>query len=328
MIKNIELKEIWNRLKNAKSVVLMPHVRPDGDAVGSGIALCLALRAEGVDCWVYSENSVPYYLQFLNTEVFTDDFNKIRKPEICVAIDCSDENRLEGRFNIYDACAQQFTIDHHYKETGFGNAYYIDDAEPAVCGIIYRMLDEAKVDFTKDMLDALYTGISTDTGNFKHSNTSPEVMRIAADLLERGSNHRLIMINIYENLGYANMLCKCKGVEKAELFADGNIAMSYLDKSDLDEIGAAHGIDVTNSDADDVIDYLRDIQGVETAAFLLEKEDGKTKLSMRSKSYLNVAAIAKDLGGGGHVLAAGATLDKPIKEAFEIVKKALMAALK
>lgn len=318
MVKNIELNELWEHLSTAKSVVLFPHVNPDGDAMGSCSALAGALRNKGVECVVYT-GKTPDYLNFINREYFTDNC-LIENPEICLAVDCSQDQRLDSRAELFYRGNRQFCIDHHENRNGFGQKYYIDKDAAAACVIVYDMLKAAGADFDREIANALYTGLSTDTGNFKYSNTDGHVHRIAADLLDTGVDHVEIMTNLYQNRNIRKVFCESKAIDKAMLFADGRCIISYLTSAEMADM------DVTKEETDEIIDKLRDIAGVEMAAYLEEREDG-IKISMRAKTYSNVGDICADFGGGGHAKAAGATVNKPMEEVFSEVKHKMEEAL-
>ncbi|MCQ2546006.1 MAG: bifunctional oligoribonuclease/PAP phosphatase NrnA [Clostridia bacterium] len=318
MVKNIELNELWKELSTAKSVVLFPHVNPDGDATGSCAALCLALREQGVDCTVCA-GKIPDYLGFLNTEFFTDEA-KAGNPDICMAVDCSADHRMDSRVGYFHKGLRKYCIDHHENENGFGERYYIDSDAAATCSIIYEMLKQAGVSLSKDAANAIYTGLSTDTGNFKHSNTDPESHRIAAELLEQGVDHTEIMTSLYQNRSMKKVLSESRAIDKAMIFAGGKCIVSYLTSEEMAEMDATH------EDTDEIIDKLRDIAGVEMAAYLEEREEG-IKISMRAKTYSNVADICRSLGGGGHIKAAGATVKMSMEETFTAIKHAMEEAV-
>lgn len=318
MIKNIELKELWEDLSTAENVVLFPHVNPDGDATGSCAALCLALRDQGVNC-VVCAGKIPDYIDFLNTEFFMNDC-QIDNPDICVAVDCSEDHRMDSRVGYFYKGRRKYCIDHHENDTGFGDRYYIDKDASATCTIVYDMLKEAGVKLSKDIANAIYTGISTDTGNYKHSNTDSKSHRIAADLLELGVDHVQIMTSLYQNRSMKKVLCESRAIDRALIFSEGRGILSYLTSAEMIEM------DARKEDADEIIDKLRDIAGVEMAAYLEEREDG-VKISMRAKTDSNVADICKSFGGGGHIKAAGATVKMSMEEVFTAVKRAMEEAL-
>lgn len=319
MNKNIELKEIGDRLFNAGSVVLFPHINPDGDAVGACAALCLALRSRGIQSWVYSEG-VPDFLGFLNTEMFTDDYAIIPPPDICVAVDCSDGCRVDSRLKAFEQGDVHMCIDHHQGGTGYGDYYYIDENAAATCEIIYDLLKECGVQLSRDMANALYTGISTDTSNYRHSNTTPKSHRIAAEILEAGVDHTDIMVNLYQRTGVKKVMCTARAVQKMHTFAEGRGVMTYLTAAELVEM------DAQSQDADEIINTLQNMEGVEIAGYLEERENG-IKVSLRAKTYGNVAAICRKYDGGGHIKAAGCTLKMPMEDAFARIKYDIEEAL-
>ena len=320
MIKNIELAEIAKRIFDAKSVILFPHVNPDGDAIGSCVALCLALRQKGIESWVYSTGGAPEYLDFLCFDVFTDDFSKVDRPDICIAVDCGEEHRIEDRIDAFYGGNTQMCIDHHLSKVGYGEYYYIDENAAAVCEIIYDLLMSIGTELSRDMANALYTGLSTDTGNYQYSNTTPHVHDIAAELLKIGVDHTSIMVNLYQNRSMKKVICESKAIDKMLVFAGGKGVISYLTGGEMAEIDATHG------DADQIIDALRNINGIEIAAYLEERETG-IKVSMRAKTYGNVAEICERNGGGGHVKAAGCTMKMSMEEAFAIIKREIEEAI-
>ena len=319
MKKNAEIKEISDKLFSAGSVVLYPHINPDGDSVGSCAALSLALRAAGIECWVYSD-AIPKYLDFINTEAFTSDWAKVQGADICAAIDCSDENRLDERLESYEAGKERICLDHHVSEMGFGDVYYINEKAAAVCEVIYDILKAGEITFTRDIANALYTGIVTDTGGFRHSNTTERTHEIAADLFRIGVDHTNIIVNLYNNKGLKKVRCESLAIERMMLFAGGKGVISYLTSSDLAALDARH------EDADEIIDRLRDIEGVEMAAYLEERENG-IKVSMRSKTDTSVLDICIRNGGGGHAKAAGCTVKMTMEDAFALFKDEMESAL-
>lgn len=318
MVKNIELIELWEELSAAKRVVLFPHENPDGDAIGACGALARALREQGVECSVCAGRT-PGYLSFVDMEFFTDDTGA-GNPDICVALDCSEVHRLDSRTEAFDRGGRCYCIDHHENEKGFGDRYYIDSDAPATCSIIFDMMKEAGAVITSKVANSIYTGLSTDTGNFKYSNTGPKAHRIAAELLEIGVDHTEIMTALYQNRSMKKLRCESRAIDRAMLFAEGRGIISCLSSVDMAEM------DAVSEDADEIIDKLRDIAGVEMAAYLEERENG-IKISMRAKTCSDVGNICKHLGGGGHAKAAGATVKMSMEDAFTTVKFAMEEAL-
>lgn len=318
---NTDIKTISEKLFAAQRVVLFPHVNPDGDSVGSCAALSMALCEAGVDCSVYS-GSVPKYTQYINRETFTDDPAKVMEADIAVAVDCSEEHRLDSRLDAFRSARVKMCIDHHVNKTGFGDLYYIDEDAAAVCEIVYELIKAAAVPITGDIANAIYMGIITDTGGFRYSNTTPHTHRIAAELMETGVDHMEIMVNLFNNKSLKKVRCESKAIERMLLFAEGKGVISYLTGGEM------AALDAHSQDADEIIDRLRDIEGVEMAAYLEEREDG-IKVSMRAKTDSSVLEICRRNGGGGHAKAAGCTMhNTTMEQAHTVIKGEMEEALK
>jgi len=316
---NTDIKTMSEKLFSARRVVLFPHTNPDGDSTGSCAALSLALRSKGIECLVYSED-VPAYIRFLNTEAFTKDWKKMEQPYLSVAVDNSAEERLAERLEAFEAGSEKLCVDHHLNETGFGDLYYIDEGAAAVCEIMYEVIKTAGVPITRDIANALYTGIVTDTGGFRYSNTTPRTHQMAAELMTIGVDHLDIMVNLYNNKNLTKVRCENKAIEKMQLFADGRGAISFLTSGEM------AGMNAHPEHADEIIDRLRDIEGVEMAAYLEEREEG-IKVSMRAKTTSNVAEICIRNGGGGHPKAAGCTIEGTMEDVYALIKHEMENAL-
>lgn len=320
MKKNTDIKTIAEKLFAADKVVLFPHVNPDGDSTGACAALSLALRGAGVECWVYTKKP-PKYLGFLNQEAFTDNWEQTQPPYLSVAIDGNDEGRLDERAAAFHAGSEELCIDHHVSENGFGDLYYIDEDAAAACELVYEVIKAAGVPVTEEIANAIYTGIVADTGGFRYSNTTVHSHEAAIELLQTGVDHTKVMVNLYNNKSLKKVRCESKAIEKMMIFADGRGAISFLTSGEMAEMGARP------EHADEIIDKLRDIDGVEMAAYLEERENG-IKVSMRAKTDANVLEICAKNGGGGHVKAAGCTIATTMEEAFAVIKADMEEALR
>ena len=317
---NTDLKTISEKLFSAKTVLLFPHKNPDGDSVGACSALSLALRAKGVECYVYSDEA-PKYLYFINQEAFTQNWEQISNPDVCVAVDCNEYERLQERSALFDAGRTKICIDHHEHDRGFGDLYYIDEKAAAVCELVYEVIRYAGAEITRDIANAIYTGIVTDTGSFRYSNTRSESYQIAKELFDIGVDHIEIMVNLYNNKDLKKVRCESRAIARVILFAEGKGAISYMTSGEM------ASLDAHPQHTDEIIDRLRDIEGVEMAAYLEEREDG-IKVSMRSKTDSSVLEICQRNGGGGHVKAAGCTMHTTMENAFAIIKDEMENALK
>ena len=178
------------------------------------------------------------------------------------------------------------------------------------------MIKELDVEIDKTVAESLYTGINTDTGSFQYSNTTADTHAIAADLMTYGGDHTAINVKLYQTIPMTKIKIQSSILQRAEFLFEGKVAIGYVTGEMLDDAGAVL------DDAEGTIDMLRNIEGVEIAAFLKEKGDA-VKVSMRAKSYANVAEIVSVFGGGGHVKAAGCTLEMGMEEALGAIKKAI-----
>ena len=331
MISNASLKEIAGILNDAQSMIIFTHINPDGDALGSAAALCRVLRKMGKEAWVLMDEEVPDYISFMDTEFCTRDSSCIKNQDISICVDCGEYSRFPALTEKYDEGKAKLCIDHHTAAEGFGDHYYIDPAAAATCELIYKLIKElesaaaesgepacedALID--RAVAESLYTGINTDTGSFQYSNTTAETYAIASELMTKGIDHTAINVNLYQTIPMKKLKIQSLILQRAELLHAGKVAISYVSREMLEQV------DAVLDDAEGSIDLLRNIEGVEMAAFLKEKDDS-VKVSMRAKSYANVHEIVSAFGGGGHVKAAGCTLKMSMDEALCAIKKEMDA---
>lgn len=317
MISNISLEKMGDILNEAETILIFPHINPDGDAIGSCAALCRAMRREGKTSWILLDADVPEYLQFMDTEYCTSDKDCIKLPDVCICVDCSEESRFMGREDKFRQGQLKLCIDHHATAESFGDYYYIEPEAAATAQIVYKLLLAMDINIDKVIARSLYTGISTDTGSFQYSNTTAETHMIAAKLFEAGIDHLDIAINLYQNISYKKIKLQARILDKLELAAEGRAAIGYVTEEML------RAEEACLEDSEGTIDMLRNIRGVELAAFLKEQEDS-VKVSLRAKTYGDVSSISMKFGGGGHAKAAGCTLHMPMDEAVALIRKELI----
>lgn len=332
---NATLKELGKLLAGADSVLLFSHVNPDPDAIGSAMALCLALRRQGVRSFVVLDEPVPKYLRFLEEGLeeaeetgaglcgspLTTDPDVIPDPEISLCIDCSEDYRIGGRRASFARGEVTAAIDHHQAKECDRDYYYIDNEAAACCQIVYQMMREMDWPLDRKSAELLYTGLNGDTGCFMHSNTTARVHRMAAELLEFGVDINKVNVNLYQSKDLREVRLESRILQHLELFADGKAVISAASQEDYDACGAGP------EHAGQVIDQLRVIDGVEIAAFL--RQDGeKVRGTMRSKTAGNVARIAGEFGGGGHIKAAGFTSELPMEELYPRLQGAIAAEIR
>ncbi|MDR1135659.1 MAG: bifunctional oligoribonuclease/PAP phosphatase NrnA [Clostridiales Family XIII bacterium] len=307
-IKNNTLEEIAAALSAAESILFFPHHSMDGDTLGSSVALCRALRTKGKLSFVIIEDEIPDMISFLDCDCCTDSLKIVDKPDLCVCVDCGELSRLNRRRELFESGRTKMCIDHHISTTPFLEWNYIDPAAAATAEIAYEIITILGLEIDKDISEAIYTGIVTDTGLFQYSNTTKKTHLITAGLYDCGLNSSETAIKIYQSVSREKMILEANIISTIELFAEGKVAIAYMTQEMLNNSGAKP------DDTDGVVERLRGIKGVEIAALVRERRDGRIKVSLRSKQYANVAAFSEPRGGGGHIRAAGYTADSTVDE--------------
>lgn len=314
----------WNKIiktiKQAQKILIFTHANMDGDAAGSSCALCRSLRLMGKDSFVLIEDDCPDYLQFLDGDCFVR--TAPWQPDLCVAVDCGEDSRIEKRKSVFHSAQQTVCVDHHMAKGVFAQESVIDPSAPAAGSLIFELLQAMEAPIDKTIAEALYTAIATDTGSFRYSNTTPQAHIDCAKLYAYGIDHVRLCNRIWGSFPLQQLRLEALAVERAVLIAGGKAAVSWCTLEDLQQYGAK--IEHTEC----CIDRIRSIEGVEAAAFLKERPDGIVKVSLRSKTYADVNAVAQSFGGGGHMRASGCTMHGiTIDEAVRRIIPALEEAL-
>ncbi|MDI6717262.1 MAG: bifunctional oligoribonuclease/PAP phosphatase NrnA [Actinomycetota bacterium] len=309
------LKEVFEQaaaaINGAKSVVLTIHVQPDGDALGSLLAMYHFLRKSGkTTCATWGEPiKIPDQYKWLPEVANITNFESCIDADLLIALDCANEHRLGLMEQKLSSFKSIINIDHHVDNSSFGTINILDFSASATCEIVYELLKFMKADIDSDIASLLYTGIVTDTGRFQYQNTTAKTLRVAADLVDLGAVPNDIFKNIYENISFASLKLLAKVLGRAEYVKESGLVYSYILNEDLSKAG------VSVADTENFIDYLRTAREASVAAIFKEMADGKLRVSLRSKGLVDVGAIAREQDGGGHRNAAGATLDMTIDEA-------------
>lgn len=314
-MKNNTLAEIAKILTEKQNILIYPHINMDGDALGSAAALCKGLRNLDKNCYILIEDDIPGNLLFLDKGYTTRKQDIMEKPEISICVDCGEAKRFPKRAERFNTADITVCIDHHTTTKFICDYNYVDSSRAATGELIYDLLCEMGVTIDKEIGEAIFAAITTDTGNFQYSNTSRRSHEIMAALYDAGIDANGISIELYENVRIEKILIRNKVLSTLELLCDGKAAICYMTEDMLTETGA------TGDETDGVVQELRSISGVEIAAFLKEQGSGKVKASLRSKRYADVAAIASAFGGGGHIRAAGCTLEFDLEEAMTRIKE-------
>jgi phosphoesterase RecJ-like protein len=314
-----DLAEIGRTLRQHQRFAVLSHVRPDGDALGSQLALGLSLEQLGKDVTIWNEDGM------LEKYSFMSGAERVAKPagepqdfDVAIALDTATENRLGTAAAAVKSAKLWVNIDHHPSNPQYGDLVFIDPIAPATGQILFELMCTAEMPVDVAIAENLFVAISTDTGSFQYPNTTARTFEIAAELIRRGVNVGRVSQLLYESypLRRVQLLRDLLGTMRIE--ADGRVASFSLSLASAAKLG------VKAEDNEGLIDHLRAIDGVVIAAFFEELPEGKVRVSMRSKSEAaDVCAIAQQFGGGGHKLAAGARVRGSLAE----VEQRVLAAV-
>ena len=301
------LAEVLNQIGRRSRFVLTSHARPDGDAIGSVLACSQILRSMGKQADIFLYDAVP---QIYRPLPFSEQVQQVpRIPEdydaaIILECDSVQRTRLEGLERKY-----LINIDHHTSAKPFANVNWIDPHACATAEMIFRLAREAGVKLNGDIATCLYTAVLTDTGSFSFVGTSERTFALAQELVRAGADPVRIAQNVY----FSNPTSKMRllGAALSRLHRDGALAWMYVTRDDMDRSGAAE------EDCEGLVNYALAIEGIEVAAFFRELNDGRFRVSLRSKGAVNVACIAQMFGGGGHECASGCAMEGPLSVAAE-----------
>lgn len=308
------IDDIVKLIEKSRLIGITYHTSPDGDSLGSALALHIGLRQKRINSYIISKDKAPesfYFLPYIN-EVQSTSANVQPNTDCVICLDCGNTERLNGNIELINRDYVLINIDHHVSNNLYGDLNYVDIKRAAVGEIIYDLLKRLDVVLDMDICTNLYTSILTDTGGFKHSNTTAVTHSIAGELVESGIQFSEIYRKIYENKRYSRIKLYGKIIEAMFLLYNNKLCVMELKKDILRTLNEEAG------DTSDLISIGMEIDEVEVAALFKETDDG-TKISLRSRSNIDVRKIAEFYGGGGHSKASGIHLDKPIEEAKEII---------
>ena len=310
-----DLAEILGLLSSAQSIIIFPHIQMDGDTLGSAVALCQTLRNQGKSAEILIEDKIPNNIEFLNKDHCVYVANTHR-PDLCIAVDCSDLSRLGHRENIFANCKHTISIDHHITGLPFADFNYINPNSSSTGEMIYQLLKELKWDLDVNAGEAIYTAIVTDTGKFMYSNTRGSTHRIVWELFQKGIDHNRVAVEVYQKKRIEKVRLMNSIMSTMKIFANGRASMAHMSEAMLVESGAYP------EETEGLVEELRSIDGVEIAVFLKE-ENGQVKVTMRSKSEGDVSKIAMQFNGGGHKKAAGCMIEGKLADVKTLVVEAI-----
>lgn len=309
------MNNILKKIKESNRIAITFHESPDGDSLGSALALMQGLNKLNKEVYILSKEKVPESFSFLPCSEEIDGLKHevINETQCVIVLDCGDVKRINANLDFENRKYTLINIDHHMSNELYADLNYVDTNAAAVSEIVYQMLKIIGMNITKDMAICLYTSLITDTGAFKYSSTTSVTHAIAGDLVNTGIDFSEIHRIIYENKKFERIKFFGKAIEKMELVGD-KICVITITKNMLLQNGNAK-----DTDTSDIIAFAMQIDTVEVALLIKETEAG-IKASLRSKSKVDVRKIAEKFGGGGHIKASGLAMnDKTVEEARELI---------
>lgn len=307
------LANIRELLLSQKRVAIISHMNPDGDTLGSQLALAGALRQKGIEVLTYNNDIVSKkYFFVAGADAIRPQQEEENLPEVVVFVDCatlemsgyaSQPERLAGKTIV--------NIDHHTSNQNYGQWNYVRENAAANCQNIYEVLKAIDCVFTPEIATAVYMGLSTDTGNFLFSNVTSETLRIAADMKDFGADTDMIRETMYESCSRKRMILMQYILNNLKISENGKYAWSKLSHEMMETLKP------DSTDIDGLINTIKNIEDVEVAVLFRGVEAQKTKISLRSKAWADVNQIAQQFGGGGHVRASGCTILSTVEDAAD-----------
>ena len=317
------MKEKFNQIiesvKTARRILVSSHLDPDGDSIGSQLALKGWLMDLAKEVRIINQGKIPSKYLFLDEEKAIEDFDSAKaidwSADLIFVLECPNLERIGEAKKLLKEGAKVINLDHHPDNSFFGDISYVDTQACALGEIIYELLIYSGYRLNKLTATQLYAAILTDTGRFRFSNTTPEALRIGAELIALGANPKEINNQIYYN--NSNAALKLLGflLLNLETSADGKISSLVIDQQTLEELK------VSKEDTEGFVDYTIFLKGAEVGVLFTQKNDSKTKVSLRSQNSFDVSALARTFGGGGHRNAAGCTVDRDLNSTKELILK-------
>jgi phosphoesterase RecJ-like protein len=324
MTQTTDLKAIADALRQHDRFLVVTHENPDGDALGSLLAATLALRQLGKNAIMYlpGRTPLPSEYGFMSLEDLVREPPEDAADRVLFAVDCAKAERI-GDDAAVTRAPLVLDVDHHHDNTRFGDLNLIVADASSTGEVLRDVFAELDVELTPALAEPLYIALVTDTGRFQYANTTPKALRLAAELVEAGADIHQVFQQVYESVEFAKLKLLARALARAEVLEGGRIVVSHLVRTDFGEVGASEPY------SEGIIDYLRAVEGAELAVLIREQlnEDAAAyKGSLRSSiDELDVSAIARRFGGGGHRQAAGFSTDLALEEIVEQIREGFLA---
>lgn len=317
MMKQSTIIEI---LKSKKSFLLVGHAMPDGDALGSVLALGMALKKMGKQVQIVMPDPPGEFYSFLPEFSSIIDVDRVREDEVevVVALDCASMERTKGVMRLLEQSPCVINIDHHVSNTNYGDYNLVKDQVSATGEIVYEVIRDLGVALDASIATCIFVAIATDTGSFKYANTTSQTHQVIAELMTYDINPASVMRQLFDIKPLAHMHLLGVALKNLKMDSQWQMAWTILTQEDFDDVEAS------NQDAEGIIDHVKAVAGIEVAVFFRETENRKVKVGFRSHEWVDVNEIAQQFGGGGHARAAGCLVKGPISEVVEKVLKVVM----
>lgn len=298
---------LTKELEGAKSIGISGHIRPDGDCVGSTMALYLYLKKKrpDADVHIFLEKPSDIFSCIKDVELIEDAGKCDREFDIFFALDCG-KDRLGDAEKLFDKAKRTINIDHHVSNPGTGDYNYIDPHASSASELVYDLLDKNNID--ADIAMSLYIGIIHDTGVFQYSNTAPKTMVAASELIKFGFDFPKLIEETFYQKTYLQTKVMGIAVSNCTTELDGRVSVARVDRALMEEYG------LVSHDLDGIVNQIRNIKGVDVAVFMYQLPSMEYKVSLRSNGAVDVAKVTSYFGGGGHVRAAGCTMSGTYEE--------------
>jgi phosphoesterase RecJ-like protein len=313
------INEIIAAINEGRNFLITAHVRLDGDALGSELALYLMLKELGKDVVVYNQDRTPERYRFLPAvQNVVHSLNNIEQYDIGIILDCSDLTRVGEEAENIRRINRLINIDHHISNNGFCSLKMLDAHAGSTGELIFRLMKEMDFKMSKDIATNLYAAIITDTGSFRYSSTTNETFYAAGNLVENGADPQWIAESVYENDSPVRLKLLAKALETLSLDMESKVGSLVVTQKNLQETGAAW------EHTEGFVDIPRTVRGIEVSVLYTQRGDNHFKLSLRSKAKVNVEKVAKKFGGGGHIHAASCWM----KGDIETIKSQIIEAVR
>lgn len=314
---------VVDEINKGSKFLVISHLNPEGDAIGSLVGLALALRTAGKEVVAYLEDDLPEMFDFLpGADTIVHDLTGLGPFDVTIAVDCGQMERLGSRFNSFEGKGMLINVDHHATNDFFGEVNVVDPEASAAGEMVFDLINAADIDINKAIATNLYVAIHTDTGSFRYSCSTPGAFKIAGELVSLGADPWEVSCHVYENLPFKRFLLLGEVLSTMKVMEfDGVLVASLMVTNEM--------IKSTGADrelSDGFVNYARSVEGVEVGMLFKESEgSGPTcKISLRSKGKVDVAAVAAVFSGGGHKNAAGCVIEGSI----DVAREKLLVALK